>query len=311
MTLDDIKRPVTKEMQQFETYFRQNLKSPTPLLSLITNYVFRRKGKQMRPLLVFLSAAATGGTTQSSFAAASLIELLHNASLVHDDIVDDTYQRRGQWSVNAIWNSKVAVLVGDFFLARGLSIALDGNHYDILRTVTDAVRELSVGELNQIEHARHLDITEDTYYDVIRQKTATLIAACTKAGAQSANADEATTKALYDYGQNLGMAFQIKDDIFDYQPTGLLGKPSGNDIKEKKLTLPLIHALEKATNNERKHMLRHIATHAKDDSTLTEAINLIHQHDGINYSIEAMTRYGKAATPPCQTPMPNARSSPS
>lgn len=224
MSLDTIRQPISAEMKGFEPFFRGQLKSPNPILALVVNHILRSKGKQMRPMLVFLAAKATGGVAASTNAAAALIELLHTASLVHDDVVDETYQRRGQFSVNALWNTKVAVLVGDFFLARGLQIALEGNHYDILRIVCDAVKRLSEGELLQIEHARKFDITEETYYEIINKKTATLIAACTKAGAHSSGSDEQTVEALYNYGINLGMAFQIRDDIFDYERTGIFGK---------------------------------------------------------------------------------------
>lgn len=291
----EIKQPITDEMAAFEPYFKNALKAPYRLLSLVTNYILRRKGKQMRPMLVFLSAKAAGTIGNSTYAAATLIELLHTATLVHDDVVDETYQRRGQWSVNAIWNSKVSILVGDFFLARGLNIALEGNHYDVLRIVSDAVSEISEGELIQIEHARKLDITEESYFEVIRKKTATLIAACTKAGAFSSGAPTEVVEALYNYGINLGIAFQIRDDIFDYEKSSLLGKPSGNDIKERKLTLPVIFALANAPAVETKNMRSMIRRHYKKDKTAKAVTDFVVRHGGIDYSIAKMNEYSSLA----------------
>ena len=295
MTLDEIKQPVEHPMRKFEPFFRQQLNSPNKLLSVITNYLLRRKGKQMRPLLTFLAAQATGGITEATYSAATLIELLHTATLVHDDVVDETYQRRGQFSVNALWNSKVSVLVGDFFLARGLQTAMQTNQFEILRIITEAVGEISEGELSQIEHARKLDITEATYFEVIRKKTATLIAACTKAGALSSGSNEKMVGIMYEYGLNLGIAFQIRDDIFDYEKSSLLGKPSGNDIKERKITLPLIFALNNAPEKEKKHLMRIIASHYKDDETAQQATQFVHQYGGIEYAVEVMNQYAQKA----------------
>ena len=295
MSIDTIKRPIEKEMNDFEPFFRKQLQSPNALLSVITNYLLRRKGKQMRPMLVFLSAKATGTVSEASFSAAALIELLHTATLVHDDVVDETYQRRGQFSVNAIWNSKIAVLVGDYFLARGLQVSLDTRQYEILRIVSDAVREISEGELVQIEHARKLDITEQIYYEVIRKKTATLIAACTKAGAYSSGAAPDVVEALYNYGSNLGIAFQIRDDIFDYEKSDILGKPSGNDIKERKMTLPIIYALSVAPTSERRRMMSLISAHYKEDKTAAEATNFVSKYGGIEYARQKMTEFADKA----------------
>lgn len=295
MTLSDIKKPVEDEMRDFESFFRKQLKAPNPLLTIITNYLLRKKGKQMRPMLTFLSAKAVGTISESTYAAATLIELLHTATLVHDDVVDETYQRRGQFSVNAIWNSKVAILVGDFYLARGLQVALATNQYDTLRIVSNAVDEISEGELYQIEHARKLDITEETYFDVIRKKTATLIAACTKSGAHSTDASAETVDALYNYGLNLGIAFQIRDDIFDYEKSDLLGKPSGNDIKERKMTLPLIYALSKAPSSERRQMMSLISNHYKEDKTVIAATEFAARYGGIEYSRNKMLEYADKA----------------
>lgn len=284
MELRDIQRPVAAHLERFEPYFRSSLHSPNRLLTLATNHVFRRKGKQMRPLLVFLSALSAGGVGDKTYAAAALIELLHNASLVHDDVVDETYTRRGQWSLMGLWGPKVAVLVGDFFLSRGMELALEGGHHDILRIVSRAVRDLSEGELRQMEHARRLDLTEEDYYEVIRQKTATLIEACTRAGGVSAGADEATIGRLADYGRNLGLAFQIRDDIFDYTPGGLFGKPALNDIKEQKITLPLLAALRQAPAARRNALRTMIRRDPKDDKTADEALRIVREFGGMDYA---------------------------
>lgn len=295
MDLKDIQRPVAKHLDLFEPYFRKSLQSPNTLLALATNYVFRRKGKRMRPLLVFLSAMAAGGVQEATYAAATLIELLHNASLVHDDVVDDTYTRRNQWSLMGLWGSKVAVLVGDFFLSRGMSLALEGGHYEILSIVSKAVRDLSEGELSQMEHARRLDITEDAYYEIIRQKTATLIEACTRAGATSAKGDSQTINALANYGNNLGLAFQIRDDMFDYSPETSFGKPALNDVKEQKITLPLLAALRNAPSSESDTLLRHIRRQPKADDTADLAMHLVLSYGGMDYAQQQMRYFASLA----------------
>ena len=282
-------------MQAFEPYFKQQLQSPDKLLSLVTNYIIRKNGKKMRPMLVFLSALQAGGVSDASKVAATLIELLHTATLVHDDIVDEAEQRRGQLSVNAMWNSKLAVLVGDFFLARGLQIAIENNQIGILKVVSDAVQEISEGELLQMEHANKLNIDENSYYEVIRKKTATLIAACTKSGAISASAPDDIVSAMYQYGLNLGIAFQIKDDIFDYHKTSLIGKPTGNDLKERKITLPLIHALDVAPVDEKKTLMYLIKKRYKEDSTFQIASEFVKRYEGIEYATLKMHEYGQKA----------------
>lgn len=282
-------------MERFEPYFRDALKSPNALLTIITNYILRRKGKRLRPMLVFLSARAVGQLDETAYTAATLIELLHTATLVHDDVVDETYQRRGQFSVNAIWNSKVAVLVGDFFLSRGLQTAIDNNQFGMLKVITEAVQAMSEGELEQMAHAGKMDIDEGKYYDVIRKKTAALFASCTSAGAISAGAGPEAVQTLKDYGTFLGMAFQIRDDIFDYEGSGLLGKPSGNDIKERKLTLPIIYALDRAPADERRRMLRLIAHKYKDDATVEAATAFVNKYDGLAYARRRMEEFGQRA----------------
>ncbi|MBR8537289.1 polyprenyl synthetase family protein [Carboxylicivirga sediminis] len=290
-----IKSPIKEEMKEFEPYFKEQLKSKIPLLDVITNYVLRRKGKQMRPMLVFLSAKLNGEVSESSYIAATLIELLHTATLIHDDVVDETYQRRGFFSINALWKSKVAVLVGDFFLSKGLSLSLDTGQIDVLKVVSNAVSEMAEGELLQIEKSRKLDITEEVYYQIIRKKTATLIAACTKAGALSVgvNGDKLTNMA--EFGENLGIAFQIRDDLFDYEQNGMIGKPTGNDIKEKKLTLPLIHALGKTDKQEQRRILRLIRRHHKNEKKVQEIIAFVKANGGIEYATEQMELFAEKA----------------
>lgn len=290
-----IKAPVKEEMKKFEPYFREQLKTKIPLLSVITNYLLRRKGKQMRPMLVFLSAKLNGNISESTYVAATLIELLHTATLIHDDVVDETYQRRGIFSINALWKSKVAVLVGDYFLSKGLITALETDQIAVLKVVSDAVKEMSEGELLQIEKSRKLDITEDVYYDIIRKKTATLIAACTRAGALSVDASQDRLDAMKDFGENLGIAFQIKDDLFDYESNGLIGKPTGNDIKEKKLTLPLIHALHNTDAKNRRRILSLIRRHHKKERKVQEIIAFVKANGGLEYAKEQMNNYAQKA----------------
>lgn len=290
-----IKEPIREEMKQFEPFFKEQLKSKIPLLDVITNYVLRRKGKQMRPMLVFLSAKLNGEVSEASYIAATLIELLHTATLIHDDVVDETYQRRGFFSINALWKSKVAVLVGDFFLSKGLSLSLQTGQIDVLKVVSDAVSEMAEGELLQIEKSRKLDITEEVYYQIIRKKTATLISACTKAGALSVNVNRDKLTRMAEFGENLGIAFQIRDDLFDYEQNGLIGKPTGNDIKEKKLTLPLIFALNNVDKNEQRRILRLIRRHHKNEKKVQEIIAFVKANGGIEYATEQMEMYALKA----------------
>jgi octaprenyl-diphosphate synthase len=295
MSTDKIKAPIAAEMAEFEKYFRKQLKTPIPLLDIITNYVLRQKGKQMRPMLVFLSAKLHPGYCDKAFVAATLIELLHTATLVHDDVVDETYQRRGFFSVNALWNSKISVLVGDYFLSKGLLTALDNNETEILKIVSKAVKAMSEGELQQIEKARKLDITEEEYYEIIGKKTASLISACTCSGAYSADASEEQIKAMTAFGENLGIAFQIRDDLFDYEKSGIIGKPTGNDIKEKKLTLPLIHVLDKSSPSKRREIISTIRRHHKNEKRIGEIISYVEENGGLEYTRDKMQYYSKKA----------------
>lgn len=278
-------------MKEFENYFRSFMKSKVPLLDIITNYIIRRKGKQMRPMFVFLSAKMNGGVKQSTYHAAALIELLHTATLIHDDVVDESYQRRGFFSINALWKNKIAVLVGDYLLSRGLLLAVDNKEFDLLRIVSEAVREMSEGELLQIEKARKLDITEDIYFDIIEKKTATLIASCAASGAKSAGAGDEVVEKMWEFGKYVGIAFQIKDDLFDYQKNLLVGKPSGNDIKEKKMTLPLIHALNNASSSDKKRIIRLVRKNNDDSAKVDEVIHFVKEKGGIEYATGRMEEY--------------------
>ncbi len=282
-------------MHQFEKHFRESMKSNIPLLNVITNYLLRRKGKQMRPMFVFLTAGLCGEITPSSFVAASLIELLHSASLIHDDVVDESYERRGFFSINALWKSKVSVLLGDYLLAKGLLLSVKEKEHELLRLVSDAVREMSEGELMQIQKSRKLNITKQEYFEIIRKKTATLIAACTACGAWSASKDLILTEKFRVFGEKVGMAFQIKDDLFDYQQKGFIGKPTGNDIKEKKFTLPLIHSLEVCPEKERKHIIRTIRRHNNNASKVQEVIGFARTYGGLEYSETQMHNYRNEA----------------
>ena len=289
--LEEIRKPVASEMLEFDKHFRNSMKSKIPLLNLVTNYLLRRKGKQIRPLFVFLTAGMCGEINASSYNAASLIELLHAASLIHDDVVDDANERRGFFSINALWKSKVSVLLGDYLLARGLLLSVEQNEYELLKYVSDAVREMSEGELLQIQKSRKLNITQGEYFEIIRKKTATLIAACTACGAWSTSKDEVLSEKLRDFGEKVGLAFQIKDDLFDYQKKGLIGKPTGNDIKEKKFTLPLIYALEQSGDSERKHIIRIIKRHNNNAGKVQEVIAFANSKNGIEYSRKKMLEY--------------------
>lgn len=294
LRLDDIKAPVALHMDEFEQKFRASMKTRVLLLDKIMNYIVKRKGKQIRPLFVFLSAGACGGITESTYRGASLIELVHTASLVHDDVVDNSNYRRGFFSVNALWKNKIAVLVGDFLLTRGLFLALEHKEYDLLGICTDAVKEMSEGELMQMEKARHLDITEDIYYEIIRQKTASLIASCCAAGASSSGADAQRVAHMKKFGEAVGMAFQIKDDLFDYGDDEI-GKPLGIDIKEKKMTLPLIYALSQAGWLKKRSIINMVRNESDKPRKVKEVIAFVKESGGIGYAKQAMQKYYETA----------------
>jgi octaprenyl-diphosphate synthase len=289
--LGTIKKPVEKDMAEFEAFFSRTLKSEVPLLKIILNYIFRRKGKQMRPLLVFLTAKINGDINESTYVAATFIELLHTASLVHDDVVDDAQERRGALSVNALWNSKIAVLVGDYLLSSGLLISVEKNRYDMLEIVSEAVRSMSEGELLQLQKARKLNIKEVDYFKIIQSKTAALIAACTACGAISVTQDPEVIQLMKEFGENIGIAFQIRDDILDYEGNGLTGKAAGNDIKEKKITLPLIHALEQSPYSESRHILSIVRQKKKTKAQIAEVIKFVADTGGIEYADLKMNQY--------------------
>lgn len=294
LRLEDIKAPIAREMEEFEPKFRASMKSNVLLLDKIMSYIVKRKGKQMRPMFVFLSAGTCGKISDATFRGASLIELLHTAALVHDDVVDEANYRRGYFSVNALWKNKVAVLVGDFLLTRGLMLSVENKDFSLLSIVTDAVREMSEGELLQIEKSRRLDITEDVYYEIIRQKTASLIASCCAVGASSGGASEATVEVMRAFGEKIGMAFQIKDDLFDYGEQEI-GKPVGIDIKEKKMTLPLIYALSKASWSDKRRIIHIVKNESEKPRKVKEVIEFVKKSGGLEYAVQAMNRYHQEA----------------
>ena len=276
-------------MELFEKKFRLSMSSKVALLNRITHYIVNRKGKQMRPMFVFLSAkmVSNGQLSDRTYRGASVIELIHTATLVHDDIVDDSNQRRSFFSINALWKNKIAVLVGDYLLSKGLLVCIDNDDFDLLKIISIAVREMSEGELLQIEKARTLDITEEVYYDIIRQKTATLIAACCSLGAASVNPKSDDIETMRKFGELIGMAFQIKDDLFDYG-TRRIGKPTGIDIKEQKLTLPLIYTINNCTPKEKDWIVNSIKRHNKNQRRVKELIKLVKDKGGLDYAVSKM-----------------------
>ncbi len=289
--LTKIRNPVEKEMAEFEAYFNRTMRSEIPLLNIILNYILRRKGKQMRPLLVFLTAKLNGNITEPTYIAATFIELLHTASLVHDDVVDDAHERRGALSVNALWNSKIAVLVGDYMLSKGMLISVEKNRFDMLEIVSEAVKSMSEGELLQLQKARKLNIREEDYFKIIISKTAALLSACTACGARSVTDDSETIQLMKDFGENIGIAFQIRDDLLDYEGTGLTGKTVGNDIKEKKITLPLIHALEQSPGSKKRYILSIVKNKKKTKAEIIEVITFVSDYGGMEYAEIKMNQY--------------------
>ena len=291
-----IKLPIEKEMELFDQKFSSAAASHVSLFNRIMHSVVNRKGKQMRPMFVFLIAkmVGKGEVNERTYRGASVIELIHTATLVHDDVVDDSDRRRGFFSVNALWKNKIAVLVGDYLLSRGLLLSIDHGDFDLLRQISVAVREMSEGELLQIEKARRLDITEEVYFEIIRQKTATLIAACCAIGAQSVHAPDEEVERMREFGSLIGIAFQIKDDLFDYGEEKI-GKPTGIDIKEQKMTLPLIHVLNKSTTDKRRWLINSIKNHNKDKKRVKEVIEFVKEKGGLEYAIDTMKQYRKMA----------------
>ncbi|MDH3323296.1 MAG: polyprenyl synthetase family protein [Flavobacteriaceae bacterium] len=295
-TVEKIKYPIQKEMEFFELKFKASMISNVSLLNRITHYIVRRKGKQMRPMFVFLVAkmVSNGKFKERTYRGASTIELIHTATLVHDDVVDDSNRRRGFFSLNALWKNKIAVLVGDYLLSKGLLLSIDNDDFDILKHISVAVREMSEGELLQIEKARQLDITEEVYFEIIRKKTATLIAACTAIGAASVDSDKKVVEQMHEFGELIGIAFQIKDDLFDYTEEKI-GKPTGIDIKEQKMTLPLIYTLNHCSKKEKKWLINSVKNHNKDKKRVKEVIAFVKENGGIEYTIKKMKSYQKKA----------------
>ena len=293
-SLKEIQKPIATEIAAFERKFKQSMQSSVPLLDIITQYLYKQKGKQMRPMFVFFSAGLCGSINESTYRCASLVELLHTASLVHDDVVDNANERRGLFSVNALWKNKVAVLVGDFLLAKGLLLSVNNNEHNLLKIVSHAVEQMSEGELLQIEKARKLDIKEDIYYEIIRKKTASLIASCCASGASSAGASPEMVEKMRLFGEKVGLAFQIKDDLFDF---GLddVGKPIGNDIKEKKMTLPLIYALNETSNGQKRNIIKLVKNHNEDPEKVAEVIEFVRSSGGLDYATHKMLMYQQEA----------------
>jgi len=294
LNLEEIKKPIAAELETFEAKFKASMQSSVPLLDRITHYIVKRKGKQIRPMFVFLSASLCGGITEATYRGAALVELLHTATLVHDDVVDNSYERRGFFSVNALWKNKIAVLVGDFLLSKGLLLSINNGDFGLLKIVSDAVKQMSEGELLQIEKARRLDIDEAVYYEVIRQKTASLIASCCSCGAASAGADAEIVEKMRLFGEKVGIAFQIKDDLFDFG-TDDVGKPLGIDIKEKKITLPLIYALNKASSSEKRRIINLVKNHNEESDKVSEVIDFVRNSGGLDYARSRMDAYQQEA----------------
>jgi octaprenyl-diphosphate synthase len=294
--LDSIKAPINDELTLFETKFRQSMKSSVSLLDTIMTYIVKRKGKQMRPMFVLFTAKLNGGITEETYRGAALVELLHTATLVHDDVVDDSYQRRGFFSINALWKNKIAVLVGDYLLSKGLLLAVNNKDFHLLEIVSDAVQKMSEGELLQIEKARKLNLVEEIYFDIITKKTASLIASCCAIGAASVIKDTEKIEQMRDFGEKIGIAFQIKDDLFDYGAGGEnIGKPTGIDIKEKKLTLPLIYALNNAPADVKRKLIYIIKNQNTDTKKVKEVVDYVYKSGGIEYAKTIMNRYKEEA----------------
>jgi len=294
VTLREVKAPIKGEMQEFEKRFYEDMKTKVPLLNRIMTFIVRYKGKQMRPMFVFLTAGICGEISDRTFRGASLVELLHTATLIHDDVVDDSFERRGIFSINALWKNKIAVLVGDYLLSRGLLLSLKEGDYDLLKVSSNAVKLMSEGELLQIEKSRTMNIGEDTYFDIIGMKTASLIASCCSIGAASVGASETTVEEMRQFGEKIGIAFQIKDDLFDYGDEKI-GKPTGGDIKEKKLTLPLIHALSKVDRGEQNRIKKIIQKRGNKKKGIQEVVDFVKQHGGIDYARDKMFQYQEDA----------------
>lgn len=288
--IDIIKQPIANELNLFESKFRKAMKSNVALLDTIMTYIVKRKGKQVRPMFVFYCAKLFNQVNDATYRGASLVELLHTATLVHDDVVDDSDERRGFFSINALWKNKIAVLVGDYLLSKGLLLAVKNKDFNLLEIVSTAVEQMSEGELLQIEKARNLNLSEEIYYDIIRKKTASLIASCCAMGAASAGATIEQIEQMRLFGEYIGIAFQIKDDLMDYGDDDI-GKPTGIDLKEKKLTLPIIYTINNADKATRNYIINSIKNHHTDKKRVAEVIKYVNEHEGIAYTRKAMNEY--------------------
>ncbi|WP_161531200.1 polyprenyl synthetase family protein [Riemerella anatipestifer] len=293
--VEEIKRPIGAEMKLFEQKFYESMQSKVPLLDKVTRFIVTTKGKQMRPMFVFLCAKLVGDVNEKTYRGASMIELIHTATLVHDDVVDESFKRRNFFSINALWKNKIAVLVGDYLLSKSVLLSTDNKDFDLLSVISTTIREMSEGELLQLEKARKLDITEEIYYEIIRQKTATLIAACCEIGVLSNGVDETMAKKMRDFGTYTGMAFQIKDDLFDYLSKNIIGKPVGIDIKEQKMTLPLIYTLKNANEKDRKYYFDTIKRYNHNPKRVKELIDFVKQSGGLDYAIGVMKDFQQKA----------------
>lgn len=293
--VEEIKKPINSEMKLFEQKFYESMQSKVPLLDKVTRFIVTTKGKQMRPMFIFLCAKLLGEVNEKTYRGASMIELIHTATLVHDDVVDESFKRRNFFSINALWKNKIAVLVGDYLLSKSVLLSTDNKDYDLLSVISRTIREMSEGELLQLEKARKLDITEEVYYEIIRQKTATLISACCEIGVLSNNSDEILAKKMRDFGTYTGMAFQIKDDLFDYLSSNVIGKPVGIDIKEQKMTLPLIFTLKNCSENDRKYYFKTIKNHNNDKKRVKELIDFVKKSGGLEYAIGVMKDFQQKA----------------
>ncbi len=294
ISLEDIKRPISSELILFEKKFRDSMLSKVPLFDRITHYIYKSKGKQIRPLFVLFSAKLFGEINDAVYRGAAMIELLHTATLVHDDVVDNSYQRRGFFSINALWKNKIAVLVGDFLLAKGMLLSLNNDDFKVLKIVSEAIKKMSEGELLQMEKARRMDITEEIYFEVIKGKTASLLSSCCAVGAAANGASEKDIESLGLFGEYIGMAFQIKDDVFDFDNNSA-GKPKGIDIKEKKITLPLIYSLQESKDKEKRHIINLIRNHNTDKEKVREVIEFVNNKGGIDKSYQKMKEYQEKA----------------
>lgn len=295
ISLKEIAQPVKSELDKFDDLFRKSMKSGVGLVDLIARYIIRQKSKRLRPLLVLLSAKLSGGITERTYRGAALVELLHTATLIHDDVVDNADKRRGFWSINAVFKNKLAVLMGDYLLAKGLMLAVDGKDYDFLGVITNTVKRMSEGELLQIQKTRKLDIDEETYFRIISDKTASLLETCCIIGALSASENKEYAESMRVFGESIGMAFQIRDDILDYEGNiSITGKPVGGDIKEKKITLPLIYSLEKATKDESSRIIK-ILKNGKSKDKVRNVVDFVNEYKGIEYSFQTAGKFSRKA----------------